>query len=129
MQILIFLYILPAFSYVLLTSKARWQAIRSKINSICAFFCGRMSLQGIIMQITEDAVISRLRDSGHRITSQKSTIIRNILDNPNSTAKEIYYLSKEKSPGINLSTVYRTVSELEKIGLLGNRNISFCAAV
>ena len=81
------------------------------------------------MQLTEDAVISRLRDYGHRITSQKSTIIRNILDNPNSTAKEIYYLSKEKSPGINLSTVYRTVSELEKIGLLGNRNISFCAAV
>ncbi|MBQ9282832.1 MAG: transcriptional repressor [Treponema sp.] len=79
------------------------------------------------MQVTEQFVISKLRDFGQRITKQKSIVIKNILANPNSTAKEIYYLSKESHPNINLSTVYRTVKTLESIGLLGNRNITFCS--
>ncbi len=80
------------------------------------------------MQINEQTVIARLRDFGYRVTKQKQAIIRNILRNPNSTAKEIYYLSKESVPDIHLSTVYRTVSALERIKVLGRRNIEFCSA-
>ena len=80
------------------------------------------------MQVTEQTIVSRLRDFGYRITHQKQIIIKNILNNPNSTAKEIYYLSKETVPDINLSTVYRTITALEKSKLLGNRNLSFCSA-
>lgn len=79
------------------------------------------------MQLTEQAIISKLRDVGHRITNQKKVIIKNILSDPNSTAKEIYYLSKTTTPEIHISTVYRTVGELEKIGFLSNRNISICS--
>lgn len=79
------------------------------------------------MQLTEQDVILRLRDFGHRITNQKRVIIKNIMNNPNSTAKEICYLSKQNMPDINLSTVYRTVTMLEKAGLLGERNISLCS--
>ena len=78
--------------------------------------------------LTEQTVITKLRDGGQRLTKQKLVIIKNIMSNPNSTAKEIYYLSRQSAPNINLSTVYRTVSALEKLGLLGNRNISFCSA-
>lgn len=80
------------------------------------------------MPVTEQTVCSKLRDLGQRITNQKLIIIRNILNNPNSTAKEIYYLSKASNPAINLSTVYRTVKALEDVGLLGKRNISFCTS-
>ena len=78
------------------------------------------------MPMTEQNVISTLRNLGKRITKQKSIVIRNIIANPNSTVKEIYYLSKANQPNINLSTVYRVVKSLEEVGLLGNRNICFC---
>ena len=77
------------------------------------------------MQLTEQHIVAQLRNFGYRITNQKLVIIKNILNNPNSTAKEIFYLSKASAPNINLSTVYRTVRDLEKIGLLGSRNICF----
>ena len=78
------------------------------------------------LQQMEESVISRLRNFGHRITSQKRIIIKNILNNPDSTIKEIYYLSKKTAPDLNLSTVYRTIKSLEAVGFLGSRNINFC---
>ncbi|MBR1536517.1 MAG: transcriptional repressor [Treponema sp.] len=80
------------------------------------------------MPLTEQFIVSKLREAGRRITNQKRVIIKNILSNQNSTAKEIYYLSKITAPDINISTVYRTVSELEKFGFLSDRNIRICSA-
>ncbi|MBR4374837.1 MAG: transcriptional repressor [Treponema sp.] len=80
------------------------------------------------MPLTEQFIVSKLREAGRRITNQKRVIIKNILSNQNSTAKEIYYLSKITAPNINISTVYRTVSELEKFGFLSDRNIRICSA-
>lgn len=72
---------------------------------------------------TYEKILSELSKNGGRITQQRRQIIRVILENPNCTCKELYYLSRQKDNKISRATVYRTVSTLENLGYISRQNI------
>lgn len=59
-------------------------------------------------------------DSDLKVTNQRIAVIKVLVDNKNQhlTADEIHHLSKDIIPQIGIATIYRTVSELEKIGVI-----------
>lgn len=60
-----------------------------------------------------------LRGSGGRMTAQRRTILE-ILDQigGHPTADEIYLAARQKDRSLNASTVYRTLTWLQQVGLL-----------
>ncbi|ADY72722.1 ferric uptake regulator, Fur family [Desulfurobacterium thermolithotrophum DSM 11699] len=59
------------------------------------------------------------RERGLRVTPQRVAVYKEILsrkDHP--SAEEIYEALKDKVEGISLTTVYRTLSNLEEVGLV-----------
>ena len=55
---------------------------------------------------------------GGRMTRQRKLLFSIILNNPNLTAKEIYFLADGQGVRVSYATIYRTVRQLEKAGLL-----------
>jgi Fe2+ or Zn2+ uptake regulation protein len=71
--------------------------------------------------LMEDAA-GLLRTRGGRMTSQRRLILhayRAASEHP--TAEEIFQIARRKDPGLNLSTVYRTMRWLEHEGLVRSR--------
>jgi Fur family ferric uptake transcriptional regulator len=61
----------------------------------------------------------QLRRRGYRITPQRMMILSCIEDSDNHiTAEDIYAQVVEKDPGLNISTVYRTLELLKELGLI-----------
>ena len=56
--------------------------------------------------------------AGMRLTSQRALIL-DIIRQGHFDADEIYRRAREKAPRISLSTVYRTLQKLKKLGLVG----------
>lgn len=73
--------------------------------------------------MSQDMIISRLRERGFRITKQRKLIISAILENDCSCCKEIYYKVREKDDTIGIATVYRMVKTLEEAGVIDRRNM------
>lgn len=69
-----------------------------------------------------DIAASQLHARGGRMTSQRRLILETLAEcTDHPTAEEIYSRARQKYPGINLSTVYRTLRWLEKQGLVNAR--------
>ncbi len=67
-------------------------------------------------------VAIRLRDEGGRMTSQCRLILQALEElGGHPTAEEIFRHVSRQSPGINLSTVYRTLNWLEENGFISPR--------
>ncbi len=67
----------------------------------------------------ESEVISALKFHGGRLTKPRRAIIRALLDSQEHiTAEELAAIVKLVNPEIHLSTVYRNLEELEKIGIV-----------
>jgi len=69
-----------------------------------------------------NAAESQIHALGGRMTTQRRMILQALIecaDHP--TAEEIYQKVREKNPGLNLSTVYRTLRWLEQHGLVNAR--------
>ncbi|MCT4687582.1 Fur family transcriptional regulator [Vallitalea sp.] len=64
-------------------------------------------------------VIDLLKNNGYKLTNQRKIIIEALYhsDKPISM-EEWLLLTKDKNPGINLSTIYRNIDVLEDLGLL-----------
>ena len=58
-----------------------------------------------------------LNKAGMRLTSQRALIL-DIIRQGHFDADEIYRRAREKAPRISLSTVYRTLQKLKKLGLV-----------
>jgi len=59
-----------------------------------------------------------LHVAGKRVTEERRTLLRVIVDNPHLSAAEIYQLAREEATKLSLSTVYRTVKLLKELGLM-----------
>lgn len=58
-----------------------------------------------------------------RITRQRQKLYELILENPNLTCKELCFLANKDNLSVSYSTVYRTIRQLEKAGLLLDKKI------
>ena len=71
------------------------------------------------MKVTEDQLISILRDSGYKVTPQRLAVCNYVLsskDHP--TAEQVYSEVLKKHPAISLNTIYQTMDMLKKLNLV-----------
>ena len=69
-------------------------------------------------------LITRLRDSGHRLTPQRMAVIKTLIGNrEHLNAEQIYERVREDFPMTSLATVYKTVTVLKEMGEI--QEISF----
>ena len=70
------------------------------------------------MMSTQGDLTRRMHAAGKRMTRERELILRVIEGNRHLGATEIYQLASRQSPRLNLSTVYRTMTLLRKMGLV-----------
>jgi Fur family ferric uptake transcriptional regulator len=68
--------------------------------------------------MSNEYVISILKDKGFRITKQRKLIIDIILNSDGASCKEIYHKVVAKDDTVGSATVYRMIRLLEDIGIL-----------
>lgn len=68
--------------------------------------------------MSNEYVISILKDKGFRITKQRKLIIDIILNSDGASCKEIYHKVVAKDDTVGSATVYRMIRLLEDVGIL-----------
>jgi len=63
-----------------------------------------------------------LRARGYRLTPQRQMVLDAVVGLGQGTAEEIGTRVRESSPGVNITTVYRTLDLLEQLGLVRHRH-------
>ena len=85
------------------------------------WFCYTLSscrAVGGILKKTGD-IVSRLTEQGYRLTPQRMMVLAAIEDSDDHiSAEEIYAQVITKYPHVNISTVYRTLELLKRLGLV-----------
>ena len=76
------------------------------------------------MGIDMDDLRKRLKEKGHKMTTQRRVILDAIIENRDEhlTPEEIYDIVKTKYPEIGIATVYRTLQLLEKLNIICRLN-------
>ena len=65
------------------------------------------------------SIVSKLTEQGYRLTPQRIMILSAIENSNNHiSAEEIYAQVASKYPNVNISTVYRTLELLKRLGLV-----------
>lgn len=75
------------------------------------------------MEARIEKIVAMIHGRGGRMTPQRRTLLRVILENPCSTCKELFYLSRKIDSSIGRATVYRTIKMLDDCGVLTGRLI------
>lgn len=70
------------------------------------------------------AWVDRLRAHGFRITPQRHLVLQAVDDLGHATPEDIHVHIQQRTSGVNLSTVYRTLEVLEGVGLVTHAHIS-----
>lgn len=73
--------------------------------------------------MSQETIISCLKEQGFRITKQRRLIISVILEQDCSCCKEIYYQVREKDQTVGIATVYRMIKTLEETGFIDRKNL------
>lgn len=73
--------------------------------------------------LTHPDSISRLRDSGKRVTPERELLLQIIEDHAHLDAEEIYRIAQKERPQIGLATVYRTLAVLKDLGIIRTINL------
>jgi len=68
--------------------------------------------------------VDRLRERGFRITPQRHLVLQAVDELGHATPEEIHVHVQQRTSGVNLSTVYRTLEVLEDVGLVTHAHIS-----
>ncbi len=77
------------------------------------------------MTMTEDQLISILRDSGYKVTPQRLAICNYVLSSKeHPTVEQIHSEILEKNPTISLNTIYQTMDMLIDLGLVQEMRFS-----
>ncbi len=64
-------------------------------------------------------VLGRLRESGGRATTSRRVLLRCLFDEgPHRTAEELALEVQRVAPDVHLSTIYRNLDELERLGVI-----------
>ncbi len=64
-----------------------------------------------------------LRASGYRLTPQRQMVLDAVVELGQGTPEEIGDRVREKSPAVNITTVYRTLELLAQLGLVRHRHL------
>jgi Fe2+ or Zn2+ uptake regulation protein len=67
---------------------------------------------------THPDMVSRLRDSGKRITPERELLLRIVENHAHLDAEEIYRIAQKDRPQIGMATVYRTLTLLKEMDII-----------
>jgi Fur family ferric uptake transcriptional regulator len=71
-----------------------------------------------------DGVLELLKEHGHRMTAQRRAIVLEIMNSHGHIVPaDIASRVQAREPGVNASTVYRTVELLEELGVLTHAHV------
>ena len=80
--------------------------------------------------ITAESMLDQLRQRGQRVTTARRLVISTLLDaRGHVTAEDLAVNIQEQHPEIHLSTVYRTLDSLEKLGIVEHTHVGHGPAV
>jgi Fur family ferric uptake transcriptional regulator len=83
-----------------------------------------------ITMITVDDLLDRLREQGGRVTTARRLVVSTLIDaTGHVTAEDLATTIHEQHPEIHLSTVYRTLDSLEKLGIVEHTHVGHGPAV
>ena len=78
---------------------------------------------------TLEGALALVREHGGRITSSRRFLLQAIFEaQGHSTVEELAAKVQAKAPDVHLSTIYRNVEELEKLGVIVHSHIGHGAA-
>ncbi|HEV2757613.1 MAG TPA: Fur family transcriptional regulator [Actinomycetota bacterium] len=76
------------------------------------------------MTDTAGAIVDALRSRGHRVTPQRLAIVEEALRMPGHIAPgDLLARARAREPGVNASTVYRTLALLEELGFVSHAHL------
>jgi Fur family ferric uptake transcriptional regulator len=76
-----------------------------------------------------EQVLDLLRAEGHRITTPRRLLIQSLLDaGGHRTAEELAQAVQSRAPDVHLSTIYRNLEELERLGVIEHAHLGHGAA-
>jgi Fur family transcriptional regulator, ferric uptake regulator len=76
------------------------------------------------VQADTDSVLEELKRRGHRMTPQRRAIVSEIMGTSGHiSAQALVQRVKDRLPGVNDSTVYRTLDLLEDVGVLSHAHL------
>jgi len=74
---------------------------------------------------TVEGVLALFRAGGGRVTSSRRLLLHALFDEPRDrTAEEIAAEIQTNSPDVNLSTIYRNLDELERLGVVVHSHLA-----
>ena len=80
--------------------------------------------------ITAEELLDRLREQGGRITTARRLVVSTLLGaTGHVTAEELAAAIQAQHPEVHLSTVYRTLDSLEKLGIVEHTHVGHGPAV
>lgn len=66
-----------------------------------------------------ERLATELRKAGFRVTPQRAVILETIAhQGDHLSANEVYLEASKRLPGLNISTIYRTLESLHRVGLI-----------
>lgn len=65
-----------------------------------------------------------LRARGYRLTPQRQLVLDAVAELGHATPEDVFAWVRERAPGINISTVYRTLELLEELDLVKHAHLT-----
>ena len=69
-------------------------------------------------------ILNSFRKNGMRITEQRKRLLTIILQNPDLSPKELFYIAHKEDNSIGRATVDRTVRSLQELGYLRRQYVT-----
>ncbi len=74
--------------------------------------------------MSESSLAELLRSRGLRLTAQRQLILEAVLNLGHATPEQVHTAVREIAAGVNITTIYRTLELLERLGLVTHTHLS-----
>lgn len=72
----------------------------------------------------ESSLAELLRARGLRLTAQRQLVLQAVYDLGHATPEQVHAAVREVAAGVNITTIYRTLELLERLGLVTHTHLS-----
>ncbi|AVT36500.1 Fur family transcriptional regulator [Plantactinospora sp. BB1] len=74
--------------------------------------------------MSESSLAEMLRSRGLRLTAQRQLVLEAVLELGHATPEQVHSAVREVAAGVNITTIYRTLELLERLGLVTHTHLS-----
>jgi Fur family transcriptional regulator, ferric uptake regulator len=76
-----------------------------------------------------EAILDLLREEGHRVTTPRRLLIQSLIEaGDHRTADELATDVQSRAPDVHISTIYRNLEELERLGVIAHSHLGHGAS-